>query len=104
MATRTNQYYKFRGGTRIGILTNTWPNGILEVSSDCLILRDELIGKELRFSKDDVSRIEVKKLFPIIGHVIQIHHNNKSYDNSISFGCFHMKKLANALKELGWMA
>jgi hypothetical protein len=96
--------YKFRGGTRIGILISTWPNGILEVNEDFLILRDELMKKELKFSKEQVVRIEIKKSFPIIGCSIRIYHTNNNHEKEISFGYlnFHFNNLINALKECDW--
>jgi hypothetical protein len=102
---KTDQNYKFRGGTRIGILISTWPNGMLEISQDSLILRDELMKKELKFSKGEIVRIEIKKIFPIIGCGILIHHNNNCYDKYVYFGylSFRMDKLLDALKKCGWI-
>ncbi len=102
----TNQSYKFRGGIWIGWLwANSWPNVVLEVSQDSLILRDEMIHKEFKFSKGDITKIEIKKFFPIIGYCIRIHHNNKNYNERLFFGypSFKFNKLLEALKECDWL-
>lgn len=96
--------YKFRGGTRIGFLISTWPNGLLEVNNDYLVLRDDLMKREFKLSKEAVSRIEIKKPFPIIGCSIRIYHTNNNYEKEISFGylSFHFNNLIDALKKCGW--
>lgn len=85
---------------------NSWPNGVLEVSGDHLILRDEMIKKEFSFSKSQVSKIAVKKVFPLIGYGIRIYHNNESYDKRLYFWYWSVRfdKLLGALKECGWLA
>ena len=100
-----NQGYKFRGGIKVGLWASSWPNGVLEVGRSSLILQDKMTGKEYTFLKQDIVRIEVKKVFPIIGSGIQLHHTNKNYDKKIYFWylSFRFNKLIDALKEFGWL-
>ncbi|OGI73952.1 hypothetical protein A3D42_00700 [Candidatus Nomurabacteria bacterium RIFCSPHIGHO2_02_FULL_41_18] len=98
--------YVFRGGVRIGFLSTTWPSGILEVNENLLTLRSEMTKQELAFSKSDIIKIEIKKVFPIIGYGIRIHHTKTSYSKKIYFWywSFRFKELTDALKELGWLS
>lgn len=97
--------YKFRGGLWVGWSANSWPNGILEIGLNTLILRDEMLGKEFIFSKNEISEIKIKKFFPVIGYGIRIYHRNKNYNKKIFFWywSFRFNKLINALKKLGWL-
>lgn len=99
-----NQSHKFKGGLRVGLLANSWPNGELEISKDDIICRDLMFKKEYRFSKEEVTKIEIKKVFPIIGKGIRIHHTNPSYSEKIYFWYvgFKFNNLLSTLKELGW--
>ena len=101
-----NQNYKFKGGVRIGFLSTTWPSGILEVTENSLTLRSEMTKQELTFSKNDIVKIDIKKVFPIIGYGIRIHHTNTTYSKKIYFWYvgLHFSKLISALKELGWLS
>ena len=98
--------YRFRGGVRIGLWANTWPNGILDISQSALVLRDKMRGKELKFSKQENIRIEIKKIVPIIGYGIRIHHTNEDYSDKIYFWypSFRFVNLINALNGCGWLA
>lgn len=100
-----NQNYKFRGGFRVGLLAVSWPNGLLEVSSNSIILHDEMFKKDYKFSKDEITKIEIKKIFPVIGYGIRLHHTNQNYNNKIIFWyvSFHFKNLVTTLEELGWL-
>ena len=98
--------YKFRGGIWIGWLwANSWPNGTLEVNQDSLILRDEMLKKEFKFSKTEVVKIEIKKFFPVIGYGIRIYHTNKNYNSRLYFWyfSFRFKELISSLKQFGWL-
>lgn len=97
--------YKFRGGIRIGMWANSWPSGLLEFDQNTLIMKDVLIRKKCEFTKNDNIRIDVKKVFPILGYGIKISHTKKNYNKILYFWYtgLHFKKLVNALKELDWL-
>lgn len=101
----TNQQNKFRGGLRVGLYSNSWPNGLLEVNSDSLVLRDATMNKEYKFLKDDIDQIKIKKVFPIIGYGIRIYHHKKDYKDKVYFWyvSLHFGKLTKALKDSGWL-
>lgn len=97
--------YKFRGGALMGYYSNTWPFVVLDVSRDFLVIRDKLLHKEIRLSKSDIDRIEIKKYIPIVGYGIGIYHRNKLYTNLLIFWyvSFNFDKLLSSLKELDWL-
>jgi hypothetical protein len=99
-----NQNKKFKGGIRTGYRSNTWPFGTFEVNPDTLIIRDELLHKEYKFSRDQVIEIEIKKILPIIGWGIRVHHKNTNYPKRMIFWywSFQFNNLLSALKEFGW--
>jgi len=100
----TSQKNKFRGGLRVGIYSNTWPNGLLEVNRDNLILHDETMKKNYEFYKDDVDRIKIIKIFPIIGYGVRIYHHKKDYSDKIYFWFVGIRfaRMLSALKDAGW--
>lgn len=100
-----NQNYKFRGGIWIGLWANSWPSGVLEFNSTSLVLRDVMIGREYRFTKDDIVRIEIKKYFPVIGCGIRICHTSKNFNKKLYFWyhSFGFEKLISSLRVCGWL-
>jgi hypothetical protein len=101
----SNTNFKFKGGIRIGLWSNSWPFGVLEFNQDNLILRDEMIKKEYKFSKEEISKIEIKKFFPIIGFGIKIVHVKEIYDKNTYFWYlgFHFQNFISSLKEMSWI-
>ena len=83
----------------------SWPNGVLEIDQNTLILRDEIFKKEIKLSKDEIEKIEIKKYFPIIGYAIKIYPKDKKHINNLSFAylSFKFDKLINALKEFNYI-
>ena len=80
-----NHNCKFRGGFRVGLLAVTWPNGILEISENSIILHDLMFKKDYKFSRGEIVKIETKKVFPIIGYGIRLYHTNPDYNKKIIF-------------------
>jgi len=69
-----DQSFKFKGGAWIGYMSYTWPFAKLEVAPDYLIIAIEGLPfdrsrRELRFTHDEIEKIEVKKYIPIIASV-----------------------------------
>ena len=54
-----NRDYEFRGGLWIGFSGSTWPFGVLDVNTERLVIHDELLQKEYKFSKNEIVRIEI---------------------------------------------
>lgn len=96
--------YKFRGGVDIGIPSSTWPFGILEIYYNKLILRDKLLGKNIEFLKDNIERIEVKRIFSI-KHAIRIYSKNPKQNDLYAFYYWpnRFSKISDALKELKYL-
>lgn len=96
--------YKFIGGIRVGMLANSWPSGELEINSNYLILRDKMFKKEYKFLKDDVIKIEMKKIFPIIAYGVRICHKRQGYNPEIYFWYVgtKFKEFIGVLRESGW--
>jgi len=96
---------KFRGGLRVGLWCNSWPNGSLEINQNALILRDEVLKKDYQFSKNEGVQIEIKKVFPVIGSGVQLLHKNQNYDKKIIFWYwgFRFNELTEVLKKCGWL-
>jgi len=101
----TNQLNKFRGGIRVGLYSNSWPNGTLEVGADKLVLHDATMNKTYEFLKQDVDKVEIKKMFPIIAYGIRICHHKKDYKDKVYFWyvSMHFSKLTKTLKDFGWV-
>lgn len=102
---RGDQRHKFKGGIRVDGINNTWPFAEFEIGREVLILRDTMFKKEYKFSKSDITSIEIVKVFPIIGRGIQIHHVNGSYNRQLIFWYvgWKLKDLLSTLKETGWL-
>ncbi|MBN2306804.1 hypothetical protein JXD20_02365 [Candidatus Peregrinibacteria bacterium] len=96
---------KFRGGVRFGAWCNSWPFGVLEIHKEALVLRDVLLGREIKFLKDEIEKIEIKKSFPLIGYYIRIYSGNSSQNDFFAFGYWslHFEKLLDALKEFNYL-
>ncbi len=95
---------KFRGGVRIGAIVSTWPNGMLEIDSDKIVLKDIGLKRELIFLKGEIERIVVKKVFPYISYEVRFYSKNNEFNDYYSFGywSFRFDKLLDALKSLGY--
>lgn len=105
-----NQNYKFKGGVWMGFMAYTWPFGKLEVSSDQLIIAVEGLPfdrsrREFRFRHDEIEKIKVIKVFPIIGYGIHIYPRDKKVSSFLYFWylSFGFKKLIKVLIEFGWL-
>jgi len=105
MSIQESKIYKFRGGVWIGAWATSWPFCILEVAHNFLAIHDEMLKRDLSFSKDEIVQIEIKKYIPVIGYGIKIKHTKKNYDSIVYFWyvSFRFNKLSNALTELGWI-
>ncbi len=98
--------HKFIGTTDIGFIGSYWPFGELEVSKDYLLVRDKLLRKEYKLSKEDVVSIKVSTLFSISKYALEIQHKNKNYKYSrvhFWYWIFSFDKLLNTLKQFGWV-
>jgi len=93
---------KFRGGLQEGSFVTTWPNGVLEIYENHMILHNKMKKKKYEFSKQDVIKIEINTFSPTIGRGIRVHHN-KDYDKEIYFWTGNLEKLTQGLKEFGWL-
>ena len=89
----------------MGYVNNTWPFVTLQVGADSLVIRDSLLRKQIKLTKLDDVRIEIKKYIPIIGYGVRIYHKNKAYTNLLIFWyvSFHFSKLVDTLKKFGWL-
>jgi len=97
----------------MGFRSSTWPFGALEVSKDQLAIMDEnltVTGKveskiEHRFTHDEIEKIKIVRVFPIIGYGIHIFPRDRTKGQLFYFWyiSFRFKKLINALKQFGWL-
>ncbi len=98
--------HKFIGTTDIGYIGSYFPFGELEVSQDYLFIRDRLLRKEYKLSKEDVVKIQTSGLFSLTQYALEIQHKNKNYKyNRVHFWywIFRFDKLLTALKKFGWI-
>lgn len=72
------------GGARIGIKSASWPFARLTATKKDLRLRVKLIGR-YQFSPEEVTRIEVIKVIPLVGRGIRIHHQKEEYPEKVIF-------------------
>lgn len=100
-----NKIHKFRGGVWLGFTAATWPWGVLEVSSDQLVVIDESLKKEVSFTHEEIEKIEIKRYFPVIAYGICITPRDKMKRQLLYFWyiSFRFKKLINALKQFNWL-
>ena len=106
MENKDKKVHKFRGGIWIGwFWANSWPSGTLEISKDFLVIRDEMIGKEFKFNKNQVVDLKIKTFLPFLGSILRIYHTREDYNKRLVFGCWNscFKKLKNTLKEFEWV-
>ena len=96
--------HSFRVGFWIGQMSSTWPSGTLEVGPVHLIIRDQLLKKDFKVSRNDIESLATKKIIPLLGYGIKIELLDKSKDDPIYFwnvGLF--RKLEKALRDNGWL-
>lgn len=96
--------YKFKGGAWIGLISATWPWGVLEFDRNQLTIC--VVGmKEINFARNEIDKLEIKKYFPIIAYGIRIVPKDKIKGTLLYFWyiSFSLKKLTNSLKECGWL-
>ena len=72
------------GGARVGYKNASWPFARLTASKKELRLRVKLIGK-YSFRPQDIEKLEVIKVLPLLGQGIRIHHNKETYPSKIIF-------------------
>ena len=95
----------FRGGVWIGYYSSTWPWGILEVTPNQLRISDGTPKRDYRFTHDQIERIKVVKVFPIIGYGIHIFSKDKKVGQLLYFWyvSFKFKDFVTTLKDNGWL-
>ena len=99
-----NKERKFTGGLRFGLISTTWPNGELYITEDKITLKDKGLNREVVFSRDDITDIQVKKVIPLIGHGVRIHHSRKDVSKKVIFWYSHskMNQLIEEIQLAGW--
>ena len=100
--------YKFRGGVKTRVFTgslkgSTWPNGILKINEDKIILEDHMFKTVIEYPREQIERIEVRKIIPIIGHGIRIHSKNKNDTSDFWYVSWRLNKLLDALRDCNYL-
>ena len=94
------QQIKFRGGAKIGMMSNSWPFATLTATKDELRLNAPMIGN-YAFKPADIIAIEPFRYF--LNKGLRIKHNVKDYKENVEFWTFRdPEDILNQIRMIGF--